>query len=670
MREKDTTKKEIADFCETVYRDESLSPKQITDRLGSMIKRHLKNSSVGIKSDRVRVGQHSEVHYQLTNISDKLKGDAKKRAEVKEAHRISNKLREWKDAIMALDMPHHLIEKHLEKATKNLEEYIPDFAKLMNPQMDISTLRDNWKIIYKNERRGKNRAAVVKALQDIRIEHHAYYLIQPIYVWVRKIGTSMDRDKRDSNVMNQVQVNPEFAISTAEKLLSTSLEVKEANKFDLALGLAIATGRRRTEIFKTAVFDVIDTTPDNHVMFSGQLKTHDRELFDDVKPYAIPCLIDRDLVMQGLALLRKIQKDDHVTYLDQRGNEVTHGVLELPLSDQYHTNAVGRFYSHSANQRIRAIFDNPRIEFRHSRDMYSEIGYEKFKNKGEGRSAYRTRVYGHAKGQSETGRSYEKFEITTEVEKASFMVAGEEKVSASQNQPVVDALTKMTPKIEAWKRSPNAIRIHSWLIEQLSQGLPVDNITAHFIRKHIMLPDVQQLNLRSIQTYLSDKWINWEEIKGLVTDKPIQDDIDNDIDNEIDMIESVDDDDQDEPEEEVKKPTEPAPLKPKMKGHKDDDGAWLVDVEIKDESWQINVGKEPKNVMEAFRLAWNEFEFRRTLPENPPAPLVTKDAGMWHSRIMIKGQAICEVWTPSKKASKESTLILYRELVIRVSDGE
>ena len=661
MRDKDTTKKEIADFCEAVYKDTSLSPKQITDRLGAMIKRHLKDSNIGIKSERVRVGQHSEVHYQLTNISNKLKGDDKKRAEVTEAHRISNKLREWKDAIIALDMPHHLIEKHLEKATKNLEEYIPNFATSMNAKMDISTLRDNWKVIYKNERRGKNRAAVVKALQDIRIEHHAYYLIQPIYVWVRKIGTSMDRDKRDNNVMNQVQVNPDFAISAAQRLLETAIKAKEnANKFDLAVGIAIATGRRRTEIFKTAVFDVIDTTPKQHVMFSGQLKTHDRELFGDVKPYAIPCLVDRDLVTQGLSLLRKIQQHDHVTYLDQRGNEVTHGVLELPLSDQYHTNAVGRFYSHSANQRIRVVFDSPHIDFRHSRDMYSEIGYEKFKNQGEGRSAYRTRVYGHAKGQSETGRSYEKFEITTEVEKANFMVAGEEKVSASQNRPVVDALNEMTPKIEAWKRSPNAIRIHKWLIEELEKGLPVANITAHFIRKHIMLPDVQQLNLRSIQTYLSDKWVNWEEIKNLAADEPMQDVENNDIDDEIDMIEPDEELEDAESEKEAK--SEDKPKLPKFSHPKRlDNGQFLVNMNYQGEDFEFTVSAD--NPMMAMHAAWSEYEFRRNLPEKPNL-LVTKEKGVYYSRVIIKGQALCEAWNTSKKYSQDSALDMYKRLRI------
>ena len=53
MRDKDTTKKEIADFCESVYSDKTLSPKQITDRLGAMVKRHLKDGSIGIESKRV-----------------------------------------------------------------------------------------------------------------------------------------------------------------------------------------------------------------------------------------------------------------------------------------------------------------------------------------------------------------------------------------------------------------------------------------------------------------------------------------------------------------------------------------------------------------------------------------------------------------------------------------
>lgn len=662
MKDKDMTKKDIADYCESVYLDKSISPKQITDRLGSMIKRHLKNNDIGIDSTRVRVGQHSEVHYSFTNISDKLTNEKRKAAEIKEAHRISNKLREWKDAITALNMPHHLIEKHLEKATKNLIEYIPEFSELMSADMDVSTLRDNWKILYKNERRGPNRAAVVKAMQDIRIEHHAYYLLQPIYVWVRKIATSADREKRDSNVMNQIKVNPTFTIETAERLINESIEKKEkANKFDLGVAIAIATGRRRTEVFKTAVFDAIETTPEQHVIFCGQLKTHDRDLFDDVKPYAIPCLINRELVLDGLALLRKLQKGDVVTYLDQRGNEVSHGVLDLPLSDQYHNNAVGRYYSHSANERIRTIFNTPLIEFRHSRDMYSEIGYEKFKKEGEGRSAYRTRVYGHASGQSETGRSYEKFEVTEDVEKASFIRSDEKKVSSSQNKPVVDALNEMTKKIEDWKRSPNAIRVHNWLLEQLTAGLPVENITAHYIRKHIMLPDVQQLNLKSIQTYLSDKWVDWEEIKKLALDEPIESDESIDeIEDEIDMIETEDGNDDQEQVNTDQVPSHKVHFK---SAKKHDDDTWSVTFIINDAE-HIEVVDEALNIRDAGEQAWAAWEFGRTLPEIMPLPLVAKQSaqsgGQWHARIVINGQVAFEAITPSKLSAKQSVEAQYR----------
>jgi len=533
----------------------------------------------------------------------------------------------------------------------------------MSPDMDINVLRNNWKVIYKNERRGPNRAAVVKALQDIRFEHHAYYLLQPIYVWVRKIATSLDSEKRDSNVMSQIKVNPNFAIETAEQLIKDSIEKKlNASKFDLAIGIAIATGRRRTEIFKTAIFDAIETTPKNHVVFSGQLKTHDRALFDDLKPYVIPSLIDRGLVMSGLELLRKLQCDDVVSYLDKRGNEVQYGVLEMPLSDQYHTNAVGKFYSHAANDRIRSLFGTPTMEFRHSRDMYSEIGYDKYKKEGEGRSAYRTRVYGHAKGQSETGRAYEKFEISTDVEKASFIRTNETKVASSQNKPVVDALKEWTPKIEAWLRSPNAIRIHNWLVEQLQAGLPVENITAHYIRKHIMLPDVQQLNLRSIQTYMSDKWINWEEIKLLALGEAALDEELDEIDNEIDMI----DNDDEEPGEDIVEDKEPAAeekqLKPRFHvPHHKGDGSWLVTFSIGNDEYREAV-EDAENMQDAGAQAWQQWQVKQDLPNAMPSPVLQKQAGgWWLAQIKYKGNVLAEAMTKSKSSAKHSAEAEYKK---------
>lgn len=655
-RAMDMTKKQIADFCEDVYNDDSASTKQVTDRLGATIKRHLKK--LGVHSERQRVGQHSEVHYSFTKIKKDLTGDARTNAEVTEAHRVSDILRQWKDAVLSLNLPHHLIEKNLERAANSLEEYIPDFRKQMNAGLPITKLRANWKIMFKNERRGANRAAVIKSLADIRFEHHAFYLIQPVYVWARKIGTSKDKANRDRKVMNQIKVNPEFAINTAAKLIDKSLENKDkANKFDLAVALAIATGRRRTEIFKTAKFSVTATTPANHLIFNGQLKTHDRELFNDRKPYVIPCLIDREKVIEALKLLRKIQKKDLVSYLDQRGNEVSFGVLEKPYNDKYHNSAVNSYYVHGANDRIRHLFSTPLIEFRHTRDMYSEIGYDKFKNDGEGRSAYRTRVYGHAEGASEVSRAYEKFEITTDIEKASFINKSEKRTSSSANKPVVDKLTELTPKIEAYKRNPNAIRVHQWLIAQLELGLPVDTISASYIRKNIMLPDVQQLNLNGIKSYMGEKYINWDETKLLAQEEAEQEESSDEIETEIDMIE-CDDQDQ-EPEQTEPAEEKPAAKQPKAKSkHKpvfsapkqQEDGTWLVHFVLDDVEHEVEV-LQASNMREAGELGWQQWqEQQANKPRKMPKPVTRKNGSWWIASIIYKGNILAEEMCQGKES--------------------
>ncbi|EIY4766792.1 hypothetical protein MM188_003174 [Vibrio cholerae] len=617
----------------------------MTERIRSFIVKKLKDS-LDLKIERVRVGQHFEYHYSINNIDPKLSEDERREEIVRRAHTISRNLREWKDAIIALNLTNHLLDRNLAQASKNLSEFIPEFDQLMAPSMDAATLRDNWKILYKNERRTKQRKAVLAALQDIRYEHHAYYIIQPIYVWARKMGTSNDEVNRTSRVKNQIKINPDYALKVAHDLLKKNIEAKpeDADKYELAIGLAIATGRRRTEIFKTAHFDRMSNTPEGHVIFSGQLKTKDRGLFNDVKPYPIPCLVDVDLVMDGMKRLRSIQKDDRVRYLDARGNNANFGVLEIDQNDQYHNQAVKGYYSHTANDRIRILFDAPLMEFRYTRDMYSEIGYDRFKHDGEGRSAYRSRVYGHAEGKGDTQRAYEKFELSRAVERADIVNVNQQQAAKGENREIVKKLKALTPKIrEEWKRSPNGILIHEWLTEQLDTGLKASDVSATFIKRHF-LPSGKVLNIRTINEYLNT-WANWDELKQLAIEPEELDDVESDVsdeelDDEIDGLETQDDEDSEDNEIEAEQEAQPVQEKPTI-GCTAHSMGWDVTVRLGEHTTTIGISHDEANSkITAMHAAWAYYEWLRTLPEKPL--LKTEKKGEeWHT-VFTHGQLSIE----------------------------
>jgi len=91
---------------------------------------------------------------------------------------------------------------------------------------------------------------------------------------------------------------------SGDDLILKSEELIQSNSYlNVALGLMLLTGRRATEILKTAKFEKIDS---NTVLFSGQLKTKDSENAQ-TKPYAIPVLSDSDLIIASLARLRELR---------------------------------------------------------------------------------------------------------------------------------------------------------------------------------------------------------------------------------------------------------------------------------------------------------------------------------------------------------------------------
>ncbi len=68
-------------------------------------------------------------------------------------HGVSHHLRQWIDAIMALEMKHHLVDKHIDKAAKDLADFIPDLDKQLRHDMPLQELRDRLTVLRKNEKR-------------------------------------------------------------------------------------------------------------------------------------------------------------------------------------------------------------------------------------------------------------------------------------------------------------------------------------------------------------------------------------------------------------------------------------------------------------------------------------------------------------------------------------
>ncbi|MCY9805509.1 protelomerase family protein [Vibrio scophthalmi] len=478
-------------------------------------------------------------------------------------------------------------------------------------------------------------------LAELKIDHEVMRHLRKD-AFARDTGSAEKKRSLTEKKEAAIEIDYTKTMQALDLILSPS----SADRWEaVAAGVALATGRRAIEVLFQGEFKKVD----NHrLKFVGQAKKRGGMTDDEMIIYT---LTDANKVLEAIHRLRMFP---NILALNS-----------LEPTRQYSVNQlVANRTARPLNEFVRDLFENVPITtdgnpihrewlFKDTRAIYAKISFELFfkddhRWKSKDENMFYKELLGHHDTDAQT--HYMQFKVLNAGKKWEPLVVDSDK----RRLEAVKAMSE-----NEWIKGTSArIKLHEAVIAMLEND-PYQVIKAIDIRRD---HEGKTRNYKMVKDYLA-----------LMEDALKLDwSIDAIMDSKSDRTEKATEEAKAEtttadntPEEVVEnKPKDETVLKPKMKGHKEDDGTWLVDVTIEEESWQISVGKEPKNVMEAFRLAWNEFEHRKALPEKPPAPLVTKDGGMWYSRIMIKGQAICEVWTPSKKASKDSTLALYRDLKI------
>lgn len=191
-------------------------------------------------------------------------------------------------------------------------------------------------------------------------------------------------DKIKDRANQKIAINSDECITLASKLL------KSSNYREVAAGLELLTGRRITELLKTAVFEQKGS---HSVLFTGQLKTKDREGGD--QPYIIPTLCPAKDAIEGLSRLRQMIDCTALTEDETQrryGGEVNKAVKQHFLSLMGDKEEAA--HSHS----LRAIYGV--ICFRLYRDSdVNEL------------SVYLSEVLGHGDGSEKSALSYKRFYI-------------------------------------------------------------------------------------------------------------------------------------------------------------------------------------------------------------------------------------------------------------------
>jgi hypothetical protein len=170
-----------------------------------------------------------------------------------------------------------------------------------------------------------------------------------------------------------------------EKLIIKGTELLKADSYlNLSLGLMLVTGRRATEILKTAQMSL--ATPDT-VIFQGQLKTKNSDNAQ-TQPYEIPTLCDSSLVVEALAKLRTLRDFSDLT------------------PDQVHSRS-NKSLNESIKRQFKGLIDNPSPK--DLRACYAQICHEYFCPRHISQTAYFAKILGHSEQDLATAQSYQDF---------------------------------------------------------------------------------------------------------------------------------------------------------------------------------------------------------------------------------------------------------------------
>ena len=175
-------------------------------------------------------------------------------------------------------------------------------------------------------------------------------------------------------------IDPDELILKACELLDS------VSYLSLALGLMLLTGRRSTEVLKTAVMSF---SSDDTVIFCGQLKTKGSENAQTTA-YEIPVLTDSQTVLHALIRLRELKDFTDLT------------------NDQVHSRCNKSLNEYSKKHFAKLI---PDVKVKDLRASYATVCEHFYRPQTMTQTAYFAQILGHSKEDLTTAQSYQDFYI-------------------------------------------------------------------------------------------------------------------------------------------------------------------------------------------------------------------------------------------------------------------
>uniref|UniRef100_A0A6M3KPX8 Putative protelomerase n=1 Tax=viral metagenome TaxID=1070528 RepID=A0A6M3KPX8_9ZZZZ len=316
---------------------------------------------VDIDSDETK-GQSEKtklISRAATNFKSQLHDDKRRKEDMKITLSTYRKYMTLaRNEITAQNWRHHSLGQQIERLSRKYPE-LADQLQAIEQLPTITELRMAHKALLDSM---KDNVEAYEDLKAMKLDHEVMrHLVMPASKKAKLADMAAEALDEKKNSAVQLQYG-ELMPKVLDLLTRKTRTVGGDSVFAfgrLALGIALATGRRMIEVIYQGEFEKVDS---ERLTFRGQAKK--RGGADYSEEYTIYTTVDADIVMNAIANLRKLQE---VTEL---------GVYES-LGETKRNDAINKRCAKTLNTAAKLFFNDETRVFKDSRAIWARIVYEK-----------------------------------------------------------------------------------------------------------------------------------------------------------------------------------------------------------------------------------------------------------------------------------------------------
>jgi hypothetical protein len=245
---------------------------------------------------------------------------------------------------------------------------------------------------------------------------------------------------RHTTAVRRISIN--FYLTWMERILAN---YKAHDWKNLAIALALATGRRPIELFVTGKFS---NPKDNTFLFSGQAKTK----LSDSKPYRIPVFYETQVIQDAMKRMRAEMKIPKTATHDE----------------------VNRMTAKLLMDRMHAVFEDQVVEFYALRAAYGRLCVQRFYSAKTGtEESFLASILGHSPDDHVTVQHYKTvvFDEEMTLKQAAErwdQIAREEAESSPEAFVTPDLIKRVASHQEKFKRAQ--AKVFDFILTELKKG--------------------------------------------------------------------------------------------------------------------------------------------------------------------------------------------------------